>query len=57
MAEIFGKRAPKLIEEIAAQYPPGESAARFLQECSMLAANMVGKKKAGQMFEPLFELI
>lgn len=57
MAEIFGRRAPKLVGEIAAEHPPGESAARFLQECSVLAANLVGRKKAGQIFDPLFELV
>lgn len=57
LTEFFGKRAIKLVEDIAACYPPETSAKQFLKECAKLASAFIGAKKAQRLFQPLFALI
>lgn len=55
LEKVMGSGSEKLTNDIAAKFPPTEDQGLFLDKCKEAAMNMVGKKMADQIFDPLMK--
>lgn len=55
LTDILGEKGKKMIDKVAAGYPPEENAKVFGEECIKMTANYLGMKRAREILDPIFE--
>jgi len=55
LGDILGEKGQANVAKIADQFPPQNNANLFIDECTRMAANFLGMKRASQVLQPLLD--